>query len=271
VARSLAARSDHPVSRAVADGLAGDPLAVEAFGAELGRGVHGRIDGHDYVLGNPRWMHERGQDSAELQALMQQHEAQGRTLSLLAGADGVLALFAVADTTRASSRQAVAELQALGVRAVMLTGDNAVTAQAIAGQVGIEQVQANLLPQDKQQAVRSLGGPGQVGMVGDGVNDSPALAAAAIGFSMGAAGADIAKEAADVLIMNDDLRKVPQTIRLSRRAYAVLWQNIVLALGIKAVFLALALAGHASMWMAVFADVGACLLVIANGLRLLRA
>ena len=271
VARSLAARSDHPVSRAVADGLAGDPLAVEAFGAELGRGVHGRVDGHDYVLGNPRWMHERGQDSAELQALMREHEAQGRTLSLLASASGVLALFAVADTTRATSRQAIAELQALGVRAVMLTGDNAVTAQAIARQVGIEQVRANLLPQDKQQAVLSLGGPQQVGMVGDGVNDSPSLAAAAIGFSMGAAGADIAKEAADVLIMNDDLRKVPETIRLSRRAYAVLWQNIVIALGIKAVFLALALWGSASMWMAVFADVGACLLVIANGLRLLRA
>jgi Cd2+/Zn2+-exporting ATPase len=152
----------------------------------------------------------------------------------------------------------------------MLTGDNPSTAQAIAQQLGITDVQANLLPQDKQQAVAALGTHGAVGMVGDGVNDSPSLAAAAVGFSMGAAGTDTAKEAADVLIMNDDLRKVPETIRLSKRTYAVLWQNIALALGIKAVFFVLAVFGSATMWMAVFADMGASLLVVFNGLRLLR-
>ncbi|TCU91591.1 heavy metal translocating P-type ATPase [Roseateles saccharophilus] len=270
IARSLAARSDHPVSQAVAAGLDGESLPVDGFGAELGHGVHGRVDGLDVVLGNHRWVHDRGQCTPELEALMQEHEAQGRTVSLLADDRRALAMFAVADTTKASSREAVAELLALGVHPVMLTGDNPSTAQAIASQLGIADVQANLLPQDKQQAVIALGARGPVGMVGDGVNDAPSLAAAAVGFSMGAAGTDIAKEAADVLIMNDDLRKLPQTIRLSKRTYAVLWQNIALALGIKAVFFVLAVFGSATMWMAVFADMGASLLVVFNGLRLLR-
>ncbi len=270
IAKSLAARSDHPVSKAVAAGLQADALPVESFGAELGKGVRGTVGGQEYVLGNHRWIHERGQCAPEIEAAMRQHEAQGRTLSLLASADGVLALFAVADTVKETSRQAVAELKALGVRSVMLTGDNQSTAQAIASQVGIEDVRADLLPQDKQQAVQALGASQPVGMVGDGVNDSPSLAAATVGFSMGGAGTDIAKEAADVIIMNDDLRKVPETIRLSRKTYAVLWQNITLALGIKAVFFVLAVFGSATMWMAVFADMGASLLVVANGLRLLK-
>ncbi|MET0335522.1 MAG: heavy metal translocating P-type ATPase [Rhizobacter sp.] len=270
IAHSLAARSDHPVSKAVAAGLTREAMNVDDFGAELGRGVHGTVDGQAVVLGNHRWIHERGQCSAELEAQMQAHESQGRTLSLLANKSGVLALFAVADTVKETSRQAIAELKTLGVRTVMLTGDNPSTAQTIAGQVGIDEVQANLLPQDKQKFVAELGAQHPVGMVGDGVNDSPSLAAAAVGFSMGAAGTDTAKEAADVLIMNDDLRKVPETIRLSKKTHAVLWQNIVLALGIKSVFFVLAVFGSATMWMAVFADMGASLLVVFNGLRLLR-
>ena len=271
IGRSLAARSDHPVSKAVAAGLDAQTVAVDAFGAELGKGVHGEVNGKRYVLGNHRWIHERGQCSERLEALMEEHEAQGHTLSVLADDQHALALFAVADTTKESSRQAVAELRALGVRPVMLTGDNATTAQAIGSQLGIDDLRAGLLPEDKQKVVAQLRAEGQqVGMVGDGVNDSPSLAAADIGFSMGAAGTDTAKEAADVLIMNDDLRKVAETIRLSRKTYAVLWQNIVLALGIKAVFFVLAIFGSATMWMAVFADMGASLLVVANGLRLLR-
>ncbi|MDA8128245.1 MAG: heavy metal translocating P-type ATPase [Betaproteobacteria bacterium] len=271
IARSLAGRSDHPVSQAVASGLGGDALPVESFGAELGRGVFGTIDGHDYVLGNHRWIEERMQCSAELEALMHEHEAIGRTITVLADSRSVLALFAVADTTKETSKQAVAELLALGVRPVMLTGDNAATAQAIAGQVGITEVRANLLPEGKVEAVQRLASDGPVAMVGDGINDGPALSAAAIGFGMGGAGTDTAMEAADVLIMNDDLRKVPETIRLSRRTRSVLWQNMTLALGIKVVFLFLALFDGASMWMAVFADMGASLLVVFNGLRLLRA
>ncbi len=269
IAASLAGRSDHPVSKAIAAGLGAEALVVDDFGAELGRGVRGTVDGQEYVLGNHRWIHERGQCSPELEALMQAQEAQGRTLSVLASGDEALALFAVADTTRETSRQAIEQLHGLGVRALMLTGDNPSTAQAIARQVGIDEVQANLLPEDKQRIVTQLSAGQAVGMVGDGVNDSPSLAAAAVGFSMGAAGTDTAKEAADVLIMNDDLRKVPETIRLSRKTHAVLWQNIVLALGIKAVFFVLAVFGNATMWMAVFADMGASLLVVFNGLRLL--
>lgn len=271
IAQSLAARSDHPVSKAIAAGLDGEALPVQAFGAELGRGVHGSIDGHDYVLGNHRWIEDRKQCSAELEALMQEHEVQGRTVTMLANADAVLALFAVADTTKESSKLAIAELLAMGVEPVMLTGDNPATAKAIAAQVGIRDVRANLLPQDKVDVIKGYVDGGQiVAMVGDGINDGPALSTASVGFGMGGAGTDTAMEAADVLIMNDDLRRVPETIRLSQRTYAVLWQNIALALGIKAVFLLLAIFGNATMWMAVFTGMGASLLVVFNGLRLLR-
>jgi len=269
-ARSLAGRSDHPVSRAVAAGLTAPEREVTGFTAELGRGVTGQVAGRELVLGNHRWIHERGQCSDELEAVLREHETQGRTLSVLASRDEVLAVFAVADTTKETSRQAVSALKALGVRTVMLTGDNEATARAIASQVGVDDVRAGLLPHDKQAIVQQLGGAGEVGMVGDGVNDSPSLAAAAVGFSMGAAGTDTAKEAADVLIMNDDLRRVPEAIRLSKRTFSILLQNIALALGIKAVFFVLAVFGNASMWMAVFADMGASMLVVFNGLRLLR-
>lgn len=270
-ARSLATRSDHPVSKAIAAGLDAALSDVQDFGAEIGKGVHGNLGQQRYILGNHRWLHERGLCSPELEAMLEEHEAQGRTLTVLADERQALAFFAVADTTKDSSKQAVAELKALGVWPVMLTGDNATTAQAIADQVGIEEVRAGLLPQDKQKFVAELQGQGQqVGMVGDGVNDSPSLAAAEVGFSMGGAGTDTAKEAADVLIMNDDLRKVPEVIRLSKKTYSVLWQNIAIALGVKAVFFVLAVFGSATMWMAVFADMGASLLVIFNGLRLLK-
>ncbi|WP_082580268.1 heavy metal translocating P-type ATPase [Pelomonas sp. Root1444] len=271
IAKSLASRSDHPVSKAVATGLDGEALPVEDFGADMGRGVHGTVNGRQYILGNHRWVHERGLCSAELEARLEEHEAQGRTLSLLADQERVLGLFAVADTVKETSKQAVADLKALGIHSIMLTGDNPSTAKAIGSQVGIDDVQANLLPEDKLKVISELGQAQSTGMVGDGVNDSPALAAAAVGFSMGGAGTDTAKEAADVLIMNDDLRKVPETIRLSKRTYAILWQNITIALGIKAVFFVLAVFGSATMWMAVFADMGASLLVVFNGLRLLKS
>ena len=270
IAGSLAGRSDHPVSQAIALGLAVQPLDVQGFAAEVGRGVRGEIDGQPFLLGNHRWIEERGQCSSAIEARMQAHEAQGHTVTLLADAQGVIALFAVADTTKATSREAIAELKAMGIATVMLTGDNPATARSIAAQVGITEVRANLLPQDKLDTIEALRQQGAVAMVGDGINDGPALSAATIGFGMGGAGSDTAMEAADVLIMNDDLRKVPETIRLSRRTHAVLWQNIALALGIKLVFLVMALFDNASMWMAVFADMGASLLVVFNGLRLLR-
>ena len=273
IAASLAARSDHPVSKAIAAGLPPPTgLAVTDFQALPGRGVQGRVDGRAFVLGNPRLIEERGQSDAALKARLATFEAAGHSVTLLAGDTGVLGLFAVADTLKASSRQAVAELKALGVVPVMLSGDNAATARAIAAQAGIDEFQGELLPQDKLAAIQALQRRhGATAMTGDGINDAPALAQADIGFAMGGAGTDIALEAADVVVMNDDLRRIPETIRLSRRTHAVLWQNIALALGIKAVFLVLALFGSATMWMAVFADLGATLLVVANGLRLLRA
>ena len=275
LAAGMAARSDHPVSKAIAQDLAVDagPLPeVEAFVAEAGRGTHGRIDGQALVLGNHRWVHECGRCSPELEARMAEHERQGRSVSILADEQGALALLAVADTIKPTSQQAVRELQAMGITAVMLTGDNPTTAHAIAIEAGIGEVQASLLPQQKLEAIQTLGERGShtIGMVGDGINDAPALAAAHIGFAMGQAGTHIVTEAADVVIMNDDLRRVPETVRLSRHVHGVLWQNIALALGIKAVFLLLAVMGQATMWMAVFADMGASLLVVFNGLRLLR-
>ena len=153
---------------------------------------------------------------------------------------------------------------------MMLTGDNPHTAEAIAGQVGIDCAQGNLLPEDKQREVERLSVDGKIGMVGDGINDAPALARADIGFAMGAAGTDTAIETADVALMDDDLRKIPTFVRLSQATASILKQNIALALGIKAVFLVLTFTGQATMWMAVFADMGASLLVVGNGLRLLR-
>ncbi|MBV8623122.1 MAG: heavy metal translocating P-type ATPase [Herbaspirillum sp.] len=273
LAISLAARSDHPVSRAIAAQDGGTPLEVEQFAALAGRGVQGVIGGESFHLGNHRLVHELGQCSPALEARLQEFEKQGKTTTLLCRANRPELIIAVADTVRPGSRQAVAELRALGVEVIMLTGDNPHTAQAIAAQTGIADARGDQLPDDKLAAIEDLArrhGEQGVGMVGDGINDAPALARAGTGFAMGAAGTDTALETADVALMDDDLRKIPDFIRLSRRAHAVLTQNISIALGIKVVFLALALAGMSSLWMAVFADMGASLIVVFNGLRLVR-
>jgi len=272
-AASLAARSDHPVSKAVlayADGRS-NLMEPTEFAALVGRGVKGRFDGRGFHLGNHRLVEELGVCSPPLEVQLEALERQGKTAVVLVGESGVLAIFAVADTLRATSRAAIDELTHLGVHTVMLTGDNTHTAQAIAAQADIDDVRAGLLPEDKLAAVDTLAARyGEVGMVGDGINDAPALAKATIGFAMGAAGSDTALETADVALMDDDLRKLPAFIRLSRRTVAILRQNITLALGIKALFLALALLGKATLWMAVFADMGVSLLVVFNGLRLLH-
>ena len=271
LAMALASQSDHPVSRAIAQGLSPTSLQAKDFKALAGRGTQAEIDGVSYVLGNHRLIEERKQCSPALEAKLKEHEEAGRTVTLLASPGGVLALFAVADTIKPSSREAVASLKALGITPVMLTGDNQATATAIAHEAGIDEARGNLLPEDKLIAIKALQAQhGPTAMTGDGINDAPALAQADIGVAMGAAGTDTAMEAADVVVMNDDLRRIAETVRLSRSTHAVLWQNISLALGIKAVFLVLAVFGSASMWMAVFADMGASLLVVGNGLRLLR-
>lgn len=276
-AHALASRSDHPVSQAVAQGLSegqasGAAPVVSDLQALLGKGISALVDGQRHLLGNHRLMHEQGHCSPALEAELARHEQAGRTVTLLSGPEGVKAIFAVADAIKGSSSQAVAELQAMGIRTVMLSGDNQATAEVVARQAGIAEAKGALLPQDKLDALQALrANHGPVAMVGDGINDAPALAQADLGIAMGGAGTDTAMEAADMVIMNDDLRRIPAAIALSRKTWVVLWQNISLALGIKAVFLVMALAGSATMWMAVFADMGASLLVVANGLRLLRA
>ena len=273
LAWQLASRSDHPVSRAIASGLAAEaPPAntVQDLRALPGRGVEGHVDGQRHVLGNLRLVREMQLLTPALEAALQAHEQQGRTVTLLASDGAVLALFAVADPLRAHAGEAVAQLQALGVRPVVLSGDNAATVAAVAAEAGIADARGSLLPQDKLDALAALQREhGPTGMTGDGINDAPALARADVGFAMGGAhSTGMAMETAAVVLMNDDLRRIPGTVRLSRHAHAVLWQNIALALGVKAVFFALALTGQASMWMAVAADMGVSLLVVANGMRL---
>jgi Zn2+/Cd2+-exporting ATPase len=275
LAAALDEHASHPVARAILQGFqascGGRALApVAHFEYLTGRGVTGEIGGQRYYIGNQRLAESLGLGGEPLAGELNRLEAQGKSAVILADPERALAIFAVADTLRETAREAVAELLTLGVRPVMLTGDNHVTARAIANSVGIEEVHANLLPEEKLGAVVELQSLGTVGMVGDGINDAPALARADIGFAMGAAGTAAALETADVALMDDDLRKLPDFIRLSRRTWRILVQNIVLALGIKTLFLVLAGLGLATLWMAVFADMGSSLLVIFNGLRMLN-
>ncbi|ANJ00422.1 cadmium-translocating P-type ATPase [Polynucleobacter wuianus] len=277
IAISLAARSDHPVSLAIAHAnqeQKNDLKTVDSFEAILGRGVKGVIEDNLYYLGNHRLIEELGLCSDDIENRLLPLEQQGKTAVLLTNQTEVLAIIAVADTVRETSKQAIDELHQLGVTTIMLTGDNQHTAKAIGKQVGVDEIMGNLLPEDKLKIIdsRLKKDPNvKVGMVGDGINDAPALARASIGFAMGAAGTDTAIETADVALMDDDLRKIATFIRLSKSTALILTQNIVLALGIKAIFLVLTFTGQATMWMAVFADMGASLLVVANGLRLLRS
>lgn len=276
LAATLSNRSDHPVSTAVSKYWKAlqdkEPLAeVADFEAITGRGVKGQIDNEWYYLGNHRLVEELGICNSETEAALTKLEAEGKTAIVICNEAAPLAVIAVADTVRETSRQAIVELHALGIRTLMLTGDNDLTAKAIAKSVGIDDARGNLLPEDKLSVINEeLGKYGTVGMVGDGINDAPALAKSSIGFAMGAAGTDTALETADVALMDDDLRKIPHFIQLSIKAAGILKQNIIIALSIKAVFLVLAFMGVATLWMAVFADMGASLIVVFNGLRLLR-
>jgi Cd2+/Zn2+-exporting ATPase len=200
-------------------------------------------------------------------------ESQGRTL-VAVGSDGeLMGLIALADAVRPDTRDTLRQLRQAGVEhLVMLTGDNRGTAEAVATQAGIGELRAELMPEDKVTAIEALVAEhGQVAMVGDGVNDAPALARATLGIAMGAMGSDAAIETADIALMKDDLTRLPWLIHHSRRTLAVIRQNITFALAVKAVFVVLTLIGHASLWSAIAADMGASLLVIFNGLRLLRS
>lgn len=280
LAASVDAHSEHPIAAAIvtawqmpADGN-GTPrslLPVTSFESLTGRGAKAVIDEQLYYVSNHRQMEELGICGLHVEEVLRRLEGIGKTAVILSTENAPLCVIGVADTVREHSAEAISQLHALGVASVMLTGDNQTTASAIAAQVGIDDARGNLLPEDKLAVIDDLARRyGKAGMVGDGVNDAPALAKASIGFAMGAAGTDTAIETADVALMDDDLRKLPHFIRLSRDTSRVLRQNITLAIGIKAVFFILALAGKATLWMAVFADMGASLIVVFNGMRLLK-
>lgn len=280
IAASVDAHSDHPIAAAIVsawqmpadeNGTPRSLLPVTSFESLTGRGVKAVIDGQLYYVCNHRQCEELGICGLHVEEPLNRLEKEGKTAVILATETEPLCIIGVADTVRKHSAEAIRQLHALGVASVMLTGDNQTTASSIAAQVGIDDARGNLLPEDKLAVIDELiRHYGKVGMVGDGINDAPALAKASIGFAMGTAGTDTAIETADVALMDDDLRKLPHFIRLSRDTSRVLRQNITLAIGIKAMFFVLALAGKATLWMAVFADMGASLLVVFNGMRLLK-
>ncbi len=274
-AAALEARSSHPLAQAILDRAARANIAVTpAQDVQVlpGKGVTGRFKGEEFWLGSHRYLMERGQETAETKAQAEVLERQGRTVVVIGSDSHVCGLIAVADTVRPAAREVIAALRARGVEhLIMLTGDNRATGEAIAREVGIDEVHAELLPEDKVAAVEALVEKyGTVAMVGDGVNDAPAMARASFGIAMGAMGSDAAIETADIALMTDDLAKLPWLVGHSKRTLAIIRANIVFSLGVKAAFAILAFAGIATLWGAIAADVGASLLVVANAMRLLN-
>jgi Cd2+/Zn2+-exporting ATPase len=281
LAASVEARSAHPVAAAVVRHArrVGVPWEPAAEVVEIpGRGARGRANGTEVLVGSHRLFDERGLCDHRLDAALQGLEAEGKTAVLVGrlappanGSGVLLGALAVADQVRPEAAEAVAALRQAGLRVAMLSGDNARTSDAIALQAGIADRRSDLLPEDKVAHVAEMQRAlGPVAMVGDGVNDAPALATAAVGLAMGRGGTDVALETADIALMSEDLRRVPEAVSLGRAARRVIRQNIAFSLVVKSAVLTLALAGHGSLWAAVAADMGASLLVIGNGLRLLK-
>lgn len=276
LAASLESHSEHPIAEAIlmkwkSSSCVGTLLEVNDFHAVPGRGIVGDINGHSYFLGNHRFAEEKNVCNAGAESKLKDLEIQGKTTVVLGNDSKILAILAVTDTLRTSSVDAIQSLHDLGIKTIMITGDNPTTAQKIAESLSIDDVQANLLPQDKLSVMEALKAKyGVVGMVGDGINDAPALAKASIGFAMGHGGTDVALETADIALMENNLSKLPLFVALSKRTWVKLVENISLSIGIKAIFFGLALFGIATLWMAVFADMGASLIVVLNGLGLLR-
>jgi Cd2+/Zn2+-exporting ATPase len=274
-AAAIEVDSVHPLADAILRKATGDQLRVrmpEAFTSFQGRGAEAVVNGKLYWIGSHRMMHERGQETPQAHEAAEQLEDAGHSVVAVGTEDHVCGLISVADGLREDSRQVVAELKQLGVRRIlMLTGDNEGTARAVAEASGVDGFRAELLPEDKVQAVVALAREfGTTAMVGDGVNDAPAMAAAHIGIAMGAIGADVAIETADITLMSDELARLPWLIRHSRRALRTVKQNVAFSLGVKALFIVLSMLGVATLWLAIAADTGASLLVTMNGLRMLR-
>jgi Cd2+/Zn2+-exporting ATPase len=276
LAASIERRSEHPIARAIVHYAesAGLPAAAGLEVAALaGLGAEGHVSGAHVVLGNHRLFEERQLCSPALHERLETLGARGQTAVLVARDGEALGIIAVADRPRAAGRDVVDILRQQGVESiVMLTGDSQGTAMAIAAQLGIDDVRAELMPEDKVKAIDDLRRRyGSVAMVGDGVNDAPALATADVGIVMGAAASDAALETADIALMADELLKIPYALRLSRATMRNIRANLVISLALKAAFVIAAVAGVATLWMAVLADTGASIIVIANALRLLRA
>ena len=272
VAASLEARSSHPLAQAILAHAGKDVTAAEDTRNVPGRGLEGRFDGRNVWLGSDRFAAEKGFGAAIPADLRDRIEGAGATMVAVGDDSGVLGLLELRDRIRPDARGIVAQLHKQGVKkVVMLTGDNERTARAVAAEVDIDEVRAELLPEDKVSAIEELVATyDMVAMIGDGVNDAPAMARAHYGIAMGAVGSDAAIETADIALMTDDIGKVPWLIGHSRRTMSIIHQNIGVSLATKAVFVGLTAFGMASMWGAIAADVGVSLLVVANALRLLR-
>jgi Cd2+/Zn2+-exporting ATPase len=268
--------SEHPLARAITAYVRESGIEIEEatdVRAINGRGATASVKGRAYWLGSHRYLEERGQETPAVHEQLEAMSAGGRTVVVMGTDDHVCGFVTLADAVREESRAAIASLRSAGVaHVIMLTGDNRPTAERIAAQVGIDEVHSELLPADKvaqvEELVRQLG---TVAMIGDGVNDAPAMGRATIGVAMGAAGSDAAIEAADIALMSDDLTKLAWLIHHSRRTLRIIRQNVVLSLVVKGAFVILTLSGRATLWAAIAADMGVSLLVIGNALRLLHA
>jgi Zn2+/Cd2+-exporting ATPase len=270
--------SQHPLASAILkktedENIAYQGITVEGFTSITGKGIKGNIEGTTYYVGSPGLFKEISITSLQqFVPKIEKLQSQGKTVMVYGTESSILALIAVADEVRETSREVIERLHNLGIeKTVMLTGDNKGTADAIGTLVGVTDIQSELLPQDKLATIKEMRVKyGKVAMVGDGVNDAPALAASTVGIAMGGVGTDTALETADVALMADDLKKLPFTIGLSRKALTIIKQNITFSLGIKLVALLLVIPGWLTLWIAIFADMGATLLVTLNGLRLLK-
>ncbi len=279
VVAALENGSQHPLASAIMkkaeqEGLDYKNIEVEGFASVTGKGIKGRIYGETYYVGSPNLFDEvlRNGIPDELRLMILDLQNQGKTVMAAGTPAGIMGLIAVADVLRENSRDVIHKLHALGIeKTIMLTGDNPGTAKAIGIQAGVTDIKAELLPADKLSFIKELQEKyHRAGMVGDGVNDAPALAASTVGIAMGGAGTDTALETADIALMADDLGKLPFTVLLSRKAMTIIKQNITFSLGIKLAALLLVIPGWLTLWIAIFADMGATLIVTLNGLRLLR-
>lgn len=267
--------SQHPLATAIvrkAEEVDARPVQADQFQSVTGKGAYATIAGATHWIGNLELFSNHPGQTSDVVQMVEELQKQGKTVMLLGNDQQFLGLIAVADPIRESSLSTLRELKDMGMKQlVMLTGDNAVTANAINQQLQLDQVEAGLLPAEKLEKIRELQqNYGKVAMVGDGINDAPALASANVGIAMGGAGTDTALETADVALLADDLTKLPYTMRLSHRTLTIIKQNIGFAFALKVLALLLIIPGWLTLWMAVLADVGSTLLVVLNSMRLMR-